>query len=113
MVAVSRAIGRKRALEMLLTGDEIDAATAADWGLVNRVVPAADLNEATEALARAASRGSAYSKAVGKQAYYAQIDLDQSHAYAYASEVMAMMALGPDGRESMAAFVEKRKPRFT
>lgn len=112
MVAVSRAVGRKRALEMLLTGDEIDAATAAEWGLVNRVVSAAELDAATEALARAASRGSAYSKAVGKQAFYAQIDLDQAHAYAYASEVMAMMALTPDGRETMAAFVEKRKPRF-
>src|SRR5438309_1505298 len=113
MVAVSRAIGRKRALEMLLTGNEIDAATAAEWGLVNRVVPAADLVAETEALARAASRGSAYSKGVGKQSFYAQIDLDQSHAYAYASEVMAMMALTQDGREAMAAFVEKRKPRFS
>ncbi len=112
MVAVSRAIGRKRALEMLLTGNEIDAATAADWGLVNRVVPAAALVEETETLARAASRGSTYSKGVGKQSFYAQIDLDQAHAYAYASEVMTMMALGPDGRETMAAFVEKRKPRF-
>ena len=113
MVAVSRAVGRKRALEMLLTGNEIDAATAADWGLVNRVVPAAALVEETTALARAASRGSAYSKGVGKHSFYAQIDLDQAHAYAYASEVMTMMALGPDGREAMAAFVEKRKPRFS
>jgi enoyl-CoA hydratase/carnithine racemase len=113
MVAVSRAIGRKRALEMLLTGDEIDAATAAAWGLVNRVVPAGSLAAETEALARAASRGSTYAKAVGKEAFYAQIDLDQGHAYAYASEVMAMMALTPDGRETMAAFVEKRKPRFS
>jgi len=113
MVAVSRAVGRKRALEMLLTGNEIDAATAADWGLVNRVVPAATLVEETTALARAASRGSAYSKGVGKHSFYAQIDLDQAHAYAYASEVMTMMALGPDGREAMAAFVEKRKPRFS
>ena len=113
MVAVSRAVGRKRALEMLLTGDEIDAATAATWGLVNRVVPAAALVEATTTLARAASRGSAYSKGVGKHSFYAQIDLDQAHAYAYASEVMTMMALGPDGREAMAAFVEKRKPRFS
>jgi enoyl-CoA hydratase/carnithine racemase len=113
MVAVSRAIGRKRALEMLLTGSEIDAATAAQWGLVNRVVSAADLVAETESLARAASRGSTNSKAVGKQAFYAQIDLDQAHAYAYASEVMAMMALTPDGREAMAAFVEKRKARFT
>jgi enoyl-CoA hydratase/carnithine racemase len=113
MVAVSRTVGRKRALEMLLTGNEIDAATAADWGLVNRVVPAAVLVEETTALARAASRGSAYSKGVGKHSFYAQIDLDQAHAYAYASEVMTMMALGPDGREAMAAFVEKRKPRFS
>lgn len=113
MVAVSRAVGRKRALEMLLTGDEIDAATAAAWGLVNRVVPADALVAETEKLARAASRGSTYSKAVGKQSFYAQIDLDQAHAYAYASEVMTMMALGPDGREAMAAFVEKRKPRFS
>ncbi len=113
MVAVSRAIGRKRALEMVLTGDEIDAATAAAWGLVNRVVPAVALVAETDALARAASRGSTYSKAVGKQAFYAQIDLDQAHAYAYASEVMALMALAPDGRETMAAFVEKRKPRFS
>jgi enoyl-CoA hydratase/carnithine racemase len=113
MVPVQRAIGRKRALEMLLTGNEIDAATAAEWGLVNRVVPAAALVAETEALARAASRGSAYSKGVGKQSFYAQIDLDQAHAYAYASEVMAMMALTQDGREAMAAFVEKRKARFS
>ena len=112
MVAVSRAIGRKRALEMLLTGNEVDAATAADWGLVNRVVPAAKLAEETEELARAASRGSTFSKGVGKQAFYAQIDLDQSKAYAYASEVMAMTALGPDGREAITSFVEKRKPKY-
>lgn len=109
MVAVSRAIGRKRALQMLLTGDEIDAATAADWGLVNRVVAPERLVEETEALARAASRGSTFSKSVGKHAFYAQIDLDQVHAYAYASEVMAMTALDRDGREAIASFVEKRK----
>ena len=112
MVAVGRAIGRKRALEMLLTGDEIDAATAAEWGLVNRVVAADRLDDETHALARAASRGSAYSKGVGKQAYYSQIDFDQAHAYAYASEVMAMMAFSPDGREAIRSFVEKRKPTF-
>ncbi len=113
MVAVSRAVGRKRALEMLLTGDEIDARTAADWGLVNRVVAAERLDEETEKLARAASRGSTFSKGVGKQAFYAQIDLDQPHAYAYASEVMAMTALSPDGREAMRSFVEKRKPKYS
>ena len=112
MVAVSRAIGRKRALEMLLTGNEIDAATAADWGLVNRVVPAVRLVEETEELARAASRGSFFSKGVGKQAFYAQIDLDQSEAYAYASEVMATTAFGRDGREAITSFVEKRKPKY-
>src|SRR5436309_6192892 len=73
MVAVSRAVGRKRALEMLLTGNEIDAATAADWGLVNRVVAADRLDDETQALARAASRGSAAAKGAGKEAYYAQI----------------------------------------
>jgi enoyl-CoA hydratase/carnithine racemase len=112
MVAVSRAIGRKRALEMLLTGDPIDARTAAEWGLVNRVVPAGELRAETEKLAHAASRGSTVSKAVGKQAFYAQIDLDQAHAYAYASEVMAMTAVAPDGREAIASFFEKRKPVY-
>ena len=112
MVAVSRAIGRKRALEMLLTGDAIDARTAAEWGLVNRVVPAAELRTATEKLAHAASRGSTASKAVGKQAFYAQIDLDQTHAYAYASEVMAATAVAPDGREAIVSFFEKRKPVY-
>ena len=112
MVAVSRAIGRKRALEMLLTGDEIDAATAADWGFVNRVVPTERLAEEAAALARRASRGSTFSKGVGKQAFYAQIDMDQPQAYAYASEVMTMTALGPDGHEAIAAFHEKRTPEF-
>ena len=112
MVAVSRAIGRKRALEMLFTGEPIDARTAAEWGLVNRVVPAAQLGEETLRLAQAASRGSTASKAAGKQAYYAQIDLDQSDAYAYASEVMATTAVAPDGREAIASFFEKRKPVY-
>ena len=112
MVAVSRAIGRKRALEMLLTGDAIDARTAADWGLVNRVVPAAALREETLTLAHAASRGSTASKAVGKQAFYAQIDLDQGRAYTYASEVMSLTAVAPDGREAIASFFEKRKPVY-
>jgi enoyl-CoA hydratase/carnithine racemase len=112
MVAVSRAIGRKRALEMLLTGDAIDARTAAEWGLVNRVVPSAELRAETQKLAHAASRGSTASKAVGKHAFYAQIDLDQAHAYTYASEVMATSAVAPDGREAIASFFEKRKPVY-
>jgi enoyl-CoA hydratase/carnithine racemase len=112
MVSVSRAIGRKRALEMLFTGDSIDAATAAQWGLVNHVVPPDELEAATLALARRATRGSALSKGIGKQAYYAQIDLDQPKAYAYAVEVMAASALTEDGQESIRSFFEKRKPRF-
>ncbi|HTO70576.1 MAG TPA: enoyl-CoA hydratase-related protein [Myxococcota bacterium] len=113
MVSVSRAIGRKRALELLFTGDKIDARTAADWGLVNRVVPANELVAATDALIRRATRGSAFSKGMGKQAYYAQIDLDQPKAYAYAVEVMASGAVAEDGQESIRAFVEKRRPRFS
>jgi enoyl-CoA hydratase/carnithine racemase len=113
MVSVSRAIGRKRALEMLFTGDKIDARTAAEWGLVNRVVPASELVAATDSLIRRATRGSAFSKGMGKQAYYAQIDLDQPKAYAYAVEVMASGAVAADGQESIQAFVEKRRPRFS
>jgi enoyl-CoA hydratase/carnithine racemase len=113
MVSVSRAVGRKRALEMLFTGDKIDARTAAEWGLVNRVVPASELVSATDSLIRRATRGSAFSKGMGKQAYYAQIDLDQPKAYAYAVEVMASGAVAEDGQESIRAFVEKRRPRFS
>jgi enoyl-CoA hydratase/carnithine racemase len=108
MVAVARAIGRKRALEMLFTGDEIDAPTALDWGLVNRVVARADLDRETEALAHAASRGSRATKALGKRAFYDTVDLDVEAAYATACEVMAASALTPEGREAMASFLEKR-----
>lgn len=112
MVAVSRSVGRKRALELLMTGDQIDAATAVEWGLVNRAVPAAELDAASLDLLRRATRGSALSKGIGKQAYYAQIDLDQPKAYAYALEVMAATALTDDGQEGISAFVEKRRPVF-
>lgn len=112
MVAVSRNIGRKRALEMLLTGDTIDAHTAADWGLVNRVVSPDRLLEESQRLLEAATRGSFISKGIGKQAYYAQIDLPQQQAYNYAQEVMASASQIPDAQEGMNAFLEKRKPRF-
>jgi enoyl-CoA hydratase/carnithine racemase len=108
MVAVARAVGRKRALELLLTGDMIDAQTALAWGLVNRVVRRDRLVEETETLARAASRGSLASKALGKRAFYETIDLDVEAAYAHASEVMASSAVTEDGREAMRAFLEKR-----
>jgi len=112
MVAVSRNIGRKRALEMLLTGDVIDAQTAANWGLVNRVVPPERLLEESQRLLEAATRDSFISKEIGKQAYYAQIDLPQEKAYAYALEVMAATSQIPDAQEGMRAFMEKRKPNF-
>ena len=112
MVSVSRSIGRKRALEMLLTGDTIDAHTAADWGLVNRVVSPDRLLEESQQLLEAATRGSFISKGIGKQAYYAQIDLPQQQAYNYAQEVMASASQIPDAQEGMNAFLEKRKPRF-
>ncbi|HUP86469.1 MAG TPA: enoyl-CoA hydratase-related protein [Acidimicrobiales bacterium] len=112
MVAVGRAVGRKRALELAMTGDPVDAATAADWGLVNRAVPADDLDAATDDLLRRATRGSAASKGIGKQAFYAQIGLDQPSAYAYAVEVMAAASQIPDAKEGVDAFLSKRTPTF-
>ncbi|GAC1324429.1 MAG: enoyl-CoA hydratase-related protein [Mycobacteriales bacterium] len=112
MVAVARNVGRKRAAELALTGDIIDAATALDWGLVNAVVPADELDAATYGLLERATRGSVESKGIGKQALYAQIDLDQPKAYAYAVEVMAATSQTPAAREGMAAFLDKRKPDF-
>jgi enoyl-CoA hydratase/carnithine racemase len=108
MVAVGRAVGRKRAMEMALTGDTISARTALDWGLVNRIVAEDQLDAATLELLARATRGSALSKGLGKQVLYAQLDLDQPHAYAYASEVMAASSQTADAKEGMAAFLEKR-----
>jgi enoyl-CoA hydratase/carnithine racemase len=113
LVAVARNIGRKRALEMALTGDTVDSATAADWGLVNRVVPDDQLDEAVADLARRATRGSILSKALGKRGFYAQVGLDQNDAYAYIVEVMAAAAVTADAQEGFAAFLEKRHPTFS
>jgi enoyl-CoA hydratase/carnithine racemase len=110
MVALSRAVGRKRALEMLFTGEPVDAHTAADWGLVNRVVPASELHAETRKLAARIADASELVVAIGKQAYYTQIDLDQPKAYAYAKEVMSMNSLAADAQEGIAAFLEKRIP---
>jgi len=112
MVAIARNVGRKRAAEMAMSGDVIDARTALDWGLVNRVVPAAQLDSAVQDLLDRVTRGSAVSKGIGKQALYAQIDLDQPKAYAYAIEVMAATSQLPDAQEGMRAFLEKRKPNW-
>src|ERR1700687_4276776 len=113
MVAVSRAVGRKRALEMLLTGEPIDAHTAADWGLVNRVVAAAQLRAETLKLARRIAEASDMVVTLGKQAYYTQIDLDQPKAYAYAQDVMTRNALAQDAQEGISAFLGKRTPCWT
>jgi enoyl-CoA hydratase/carnithine racemase len=109
-VPVARSVGRKRLMEMALTGDVVDAATAAEWGLVNSVVPDADLDGAVDALLARATRGSRLSKAVGKQTLYAQLDRPEADAYAIALEVMASMSQAAGAREGMAAFLEKRHP---
>ena len=113
MVALSRAVGRKRALEMLLTGEPIDAHRAADWGLVNRVVARDELRAETRRLADRIAEASDLVVALGKQAYYTQIDLDQPKAYAYAKEVMSMNSLAHDAQEGISSFLEKRAPCWT
>jgi enoyl-CoA hydratase/carnithine racemase len=113
MVALSRAVGRKRALQMLLTGEMIDAARAAEWGLVNMVVPASELEERSLKLATSIAEASPFTVGLGKQAFYAQIDLDQPKAYAYAKEVMSMNSLAADAQEGISAFLEKRRACWT
>jgi enoyl-CoA hydratase/carnithine racemase len=110
MVALTRAIGRKRALEMLLTGELVPARTAAEWGLINQAVPATELQSATRSLAKKVAAASSLVVAIGKQAFYTQIDLDQQKAYAYAKEVMSMNALASDAQEGIGAFLGKRAP---
>jgi enoyl-CoA hydratase/carnithine racemase len=109
MVALSRAVGRKRALQMLMTGDMVDALTAAEWGLINIAVPASELEEQTRKLAARIAEASSLTVALGKQAFYTQIDLDQPKAYAYAKEVMSMNSLAADAQEGISAFLEKRQ----
>jgi enoyl-CoA hydratase/carnithine racemase len=99
MVALTRAIGRKRAMEMLLTGDAIDAATALSWGLVNHVVAPEQASSSNVV-------------GLGKAAFYAQIDLDQSRAYDYAKDVMTSNALEADAHEGITAFLERRRPQW-
>lgn len=112
MVTIGRAVGRKQAMELAMTGDAIDAATALQWGLVNRVVADDSLGEATRDLLGRATRGSRFSKALGKQTFNTQIELELPQAYRYATEVMASASQSIDGRENMAAFVEKRRPEW-
>jgi enoyl-CoA hydratase/carnithine racemase len=113
MVPVSRAVGRKRAMQMLLTGEPIDAATALDWGLVNQVVPAEQLTQAVDDLVEAIARSSSYTVALGKQAFYDQIDRAESDAYEHTKGVMTENALAADAQEGMSAFLGKRAPHWT
>jgi enoyl-CoA hydratase/carnithine racemase len=112
MVAISRAIGRKRALQMLLTGEPVGASTAADWGLINEVVPPEKLDERAEELGRHIGGASRLTLKIGKQAFYRQIDLPQKEAYSEMSEVMATNAIAHDAQEGMSAFLEKRSPKW-
>ena len=112
MVPVSRAIGRKRALEMVLTGAFIDAETAERWGLVNRVVAADQLDASVTELANQIGSLSPLAVRTGKAAFYEQIDLPQGKAYGLMTEAIATNALSEDAQEGMTAFLEKRKPTW-
>jgi len=113
MVPVSRAVGRKRALQLLLTGEPIDAATALDWGLINRVVPANGLEPAVLDLVESIARSSAYTIATGKRAFYAQVDQAEHDAYEHCKVVMAENALAGDAQEGIGAFLQKRAPTWS
>jgi enoyl-CoA hydratase/carnithine racemase len=113
MVPIARNVGRKRAMELALTGDVIDARTALEWGLVNRVVPDDGLDDAVDELVSRATRGSRASKGWGKQTMYAQLDRPERDAYAIAVEVMAAASRLDGAREGMRSFLEKRPPAWT
>lgn len=110
MVALSRAIGRKPAMEMLLTGDLVDATRARELGLVNRVVPPHSLDDEVARLAREITAKSAYVLAIGKEAFYRQAELGVAEAYDYAAEVMTRNMLARDAEEGIDAFIAKRPP---
>ena len=109
MVPLSRAIGRKRALEMLLTGDFVDARTALEWGLVNRIVSPEQLDDAVAELVERIVRSSGLTVAIGKEAFYAQVELDEHRAYDLTKSVMTMNSLAQEG---ICAFLEKRAPSW-
>jgi enoyl-CoA hydratase/carnithine racemase len=112
MVPISRAIGRKRAMQMLLTGEPIDAQTAVDWGLVNAAVPPEGLDRHIDDLVEKILRFSPTVIGLGKETFYSQIDLEEHAAYDVAKTVMADNAAMPDAQEGMSAFLEKRAPKW-
>ena len=112
MVALSRNLGRKQAMEMLLTGDMISAQQARDWGLINRVVPDEELDDAIAQLAGQIASKSSHTLAIGKKAFYEQGQMSLGSAYDYASEVMVRNMLAHDAEEGINAFLEKRDPTW-
>ncbi len=112
MVPLSRAVGRKRAMGMLLTGEPISAATALDWGLVNRVVPGAVLDATVDELVAAIARSSPVTVGIGKEAFYRQVELDEPGAYDLTKTVMATNSMVADAQEGISAFLEKRPPEW-
>ncbi len=112
-VAVGRNVSRKRAMEMLLTGDLVDAKKALEWGLVNRVVPAEELDAAVTELAKHIASKPPVTVAAGKRAFYEQMDQGLARAYEIASAAIACSFAHEEGREGMDAFIEKRKPDWT
>jgi len=112
MVALSRNVPRKQAMEMLLTGEPISSATARDIGLVNRVVAAGTERDAAIALAQKVARKSAYTIKIGKAAFYRQAEMSLAGAYRYAAEVMAENMMARDAEEGIGAFIEKREPKW-
>lgn len=110
MVPLVRSVGRKRAMEMLLTGDPVSAERALSWGLVNRVVDAGDLRAESLRWAAKIAEASSSVVALGKAAFYEQVDLDEASAYARMAQTMVRNAQHPDAREGMTAFVDKRAP---
>ena len=112
MVALSRNVTRKHAMEMLLTGEPIPAPTARDMGLVNRVVPAGAERDAAIALAQKIARKSAYTVKIGKTAFYRQAEMSLAEAYRYTTEVMTENMMARDAEEGIGAFIEKREPKW-
>ena len=109
-VAVARNIGRKNAMDMLLTGRFIDATTAERWGLINRAVPLAELDAEVALVVNELAQLSPYALRIGKEGFYQQIEATQADAYKQMAETISCNAVAPDGQEGIAAFVEKRKP---
>jgi len=112
-VFLSRNVGRKKALEMLLTGEFMSAGDALLYGLVNRVVPPGELEEATQKLAETIARHSPSAIAVGKRAFYRQLNMEDFQALSYATEVISLNSTTEDAREGIGAFLEKREPKWT